>query len=92
MIQKETSTQGPPFEVEASLEVGILGQQMRFNKDSLTVKGGKNVELIFNNDDTLPLMHNLLLVKPQGDAGGNRRRPDGPKLFVRARIDLIRSQ
>jgi azurin len=37
---------------------------MRFNKNSLTVKAGKNVELIFNNDDTLPLMHNLLLVKP----------------------------
>tara|TARA_B100001057_G_scaffold161050_1_gene161658 strand:+ start:5633 stop:8545 length:2913 start_codon:yes stop_codon:yes gene_type:complete len=64
MIQKETSNQGPPFEVEASLEVGILGQQMRFNKDSLSVNAGKNVELIFHNDDTLPLMHNLLLVKP----------------------------
>ena len=63
-IQKEAATRGPPFEVEASLEVGILGQEMRFDKDSLKVKAGKNVELIFSNNDSLPLMHNLLLVKP----------------------------
>ena len=63
-IQRESIAQGPPFEVEASLKVGILGEQMRFDTEALRVKAGANVELILNNNDKLPLMHNLLLVKP----------------------------
>ena len=63
-IQSEKSSSGPPFEIEVSLEIGVLGGQMRFDRDSHRVKTGKNVELIFKNNDTLPLMHNLLLVKP----------------------------
>ena len=55
---------GAPFEVDSKLEVGVLGQKMRFDKELLHAKRGSNLELTFTNNDTLPLMHNLLVVNP----------------------------
>lgn len=63
-IQTEFVSLGAPFEVDSKLEVGVLGQKMRFDKELLHAKRGSNLELTFTNNDTLPLMHNLLVVNP----------------------------
>jgi len=37
---------------------------MKFDKAELAVKPGAAVELSFTNNDPMPMMHNLVLVKP----------------------------
>ena len=63
-IQKESIDQGPPFEIQVSLELGVTPRQMRFDQAKLKAKAGANVELSFLNNDTIPMMHNLVIVKP----------------------------
>ena len=62
-IQSEPLKEGPDFEIEARLAVGVA-PQMKFDKAELKVKAGAGVELAFTNNDPMPMMHNLVLVKP----------------------------
>ena len=62
-IQSEPLKEGPDFEIETRLAVGVA-PQMKFDKAELTVKAGAGVELAFTNNDPMPMMHNLVLVKP----------------------------
>ena len=62
-IQSEPLKEGPDFEIEDRLAVGVA-PQMKFDKAELKVKAGAGVELAFTNNDPMPMMHNLVLVKP----------------------------
>ena len=62
-IQKEPVESAPPFEIDTKLEIGVK-PQMKFDKEELRVKAGAGVELTFTNNDPMPMMHNLVLVKP----------------------------
>ena len=62
-IQSEPADAGPPFEIDTRLELGVA-PQMKFDKAELKVKAGAGVELAFTNNDPMPMMHNLVLVKP----------------------------
>ena len=44
------------------VRVGTIEHQLKFDKAEFTVEAGKDVEIIFENTDTLP--HNLLLAHP----------------------------
>lgn len=46
----------------ATLKIAPKGEQLLFDKTSLTVKAGEKVKLIFNN--TSGMQHNWVLVKP----------------------------
>ena len=62
-IQSEPVDAGPPFEIDTRLEIGVA-PQMKFDKAELKVKAGAGVELAFINNDPMPMMHNLVIVKP----------------------------
>lgn len=53
----------------AELEIASVGNQMKFNKETLTVKEGEPVHLTFHNNSTLDVLpHNWVLVKPGTEA------------------------
>ena len=62
-IQSEPLDEGPDFEIDTRLTVGVA-PQMKFDKNELEVKAGAGVELAFTNNDPMPMMHNLVIVKP----------------------------
>ena len=62
-IQSEPLYEGPDFEIDARLTIGVA-PQMKFDKNELEVKVGAGVELAFTNNDPMPMMHNLVIVKP----------------------------
>lgn len=62
-IQSEPLDEGPDFEINTRLTVGVA-PQMKFDKNELEVKAGAGVELAFTNNDPMPMMHNLVIVKP----------------------------
>ncbi len=62
-IQSEPLDEGPDFEIDTRLTVGVA-PQMKFDKNELEVEAGAGVELAFTNNDPMPMMHNLVIVKP----------------------------
>ncbi len=44
------------------IRMGTVPDQMRFDKDRIVVKAGKQVEILFDNNDLMP--HNLVVVQP----------------------------
>ncbi|SVD67912.1 uncharacterized protein METZ01_LOCUS420766, partial [marine metagenome] len=62
-IKQEPANDGPPFEIDTRLVLGVK-PMMKFDKEELRVKPGDGVELAFTNNDPMPMMHNLVLVKP----------------------------
>ena len=62
-IQSEPLDEGPDFEIDTRLTIGVA-PQMKFDKNELEVKAGAGVELAFTNNDPMPMMHNLVIVKP----------------------------
>mgnify|MGYP003310264039 CR=1 FL=1 len=54
-IQSEPLKEGPDFEIEARLAVGVA-PQMKFDKAELKVKAGAGVELAFTNNDPMPCL------------------------------------
>jgi len=62
-IKQEPAVDGPPFEIDTKLTLGVK-PMMKFDKEKLQVKPGAGVELAFTNNDPMPMMHNLVLVKP----------------------------
>ncbi|MDC0218641.1 plastocyanin/azurin family copper-binding protein [Verrucomicrobia bacterium] len=62
-IQSEPVNDGPDFKIDTRLTLGVA-PQMKFDKTVLQVKVGAGVELAFTNNDPMPMMHNLVLVKP----------------------------
>jgi len=62
-LKQEPTADGPPFEIDTRLVLGVK-PMMKFDKEELQVKPGAAVELAFTNNDPMPMMHNLVLVKP----------------------------
>jgi len=62
-IQSEPLDEGPDFEIDTRLTIGVA-PQMKFDKNELEVEAGAGVELAFTNNDPMPMMHNLVIVKP----------------------------
>ena len=62
-IEQEPATDSPPFEIDTRLVLGVK-PMMKFDKEELRVKPGARIELAFTNNDPMPMMHNLVLVKP----------------------------
>ena len=62
-IKQEPAAGGPPFKIDTRLVLGVK-PMMKFDKTELVVKPGAAVELTFTNNDPMPMMHNLVLVKP----------------------------
>ena len=62
-IQSEPLSEGPDFVIDTRLTIGVA-PQMKFDKNELEVKAGTGVELAFTNNDPMPMMHNLVIVKP----------------------------
>jgi len=62
-LKQESATDAPPFEIDTKLVLGVK-PMMKFDKTELVVKPGAAVELAFTNNDPMPMMHNLVLVKP----------------------------
>jgi azurin len=60
----------PSLAAPAALTIGTKGEEMAFDKTSLTVKAGQKVKLTFKNGSGM--QHNWVLVKPgAADAVGN---------------------
>jgi len=66
---KPTATPAPAATPVAELHIESVGNQMKFDKDTLTVKTGTKVHLTFVSHSTLDVMpHNWVLVRPGTEA------------------------
>ena len=54
---------GPPFKIDAQIEMGVVSP-LKFDVTEFKVKSGAGVALKFNNNDKMPMIHNLVLVEP----------------------------
>jgi azurin len=62
-LQREPVVTGPPFAIDVKVEIGVTNP-LKFDKAEFTVKPGAAVELVFTNNDTMPMIHNLVLIQP----------------------------
>ena len=81
------------------IRIGTVKHQLKFDKTEFTVEAGKEIEIIFENSDTLP--HNLLLAHPgaleevgaladkmalQPDGMSKHFIPDSPKVLKSTKL------
>jgi putative membrane-bound dehydrogenase-like protein len=81
------------------VRIGTVKHQLKFDKTEFTVEAGKEIEIIFENSDTLP--HNLLLAHPgaleevgaladkmalQPDGMSKHFIPDSPKVLKSTKL------
>jgi azurin len=62
-LQQEAVETGPPFPIDATVKIGVTNP-LKFDKAEFTVKPGAAVALVFTNNDTMPMIHNLVLIHP----------------------------
>ena len=62
-LAREPVETSPPFEIDTKLEMGVVSP-LKFDLTEFKVKTGAGVALTFNNNDKMPMIHNLVLVKP----------------------------
>ena len=62
-LKSEPIETGPPFPIDVKIEIGVTNP-LKFDKAQFKVKPGAAVELVFTNNDTMPMIHNLVLVQP----------------------------
>jgi azurin/glucose/arabinose dehydrogenase len=62
-LQQEAVETGPPFPIDVTVKIGVTNP-LKFDKAEFTVKPGAAVALVFTNNDTMPMIHNLVLIQP----------------------------